>query len=205
MKRTILDPHDAAWLADTFRKRHQQFAGWRMEAEPAGDLAPAADQEPSGDQAKSGDEPLGEGGKKALDAERDARKAAEGQLSTLRGEFDAFKAALTEAVGVKPEKGKEADPLAQVQQQLAQMQRENAVFRIAAEHAISDKDDLDLLRSATDEQAMSKLAGRLAAKADATPGTPKPDATQGGTGGSVKAEVGPGVARLRQAYADTAK
>ena len=203
MKRTILNPRDAAWLADTIQKRRQQFAGWRMEAEPAADAPPA---EPVGKaDTQVGDEPLGEPGKKALDAERDARKAAEGQLSTLRGEFDAFKTALTEAVGVKPEKGKDADPLAQVQQQLAQMQRENAVFRIAADFGISDKDDLDLLRSATDEQAMSKLAGRLAAKADATPGTPKPDATQGGTGGSVKPEVAPGQARLRQAYADTAK
>lgn len=204
MKRNLLSPRDAAWLANTMQKRRSQFAGWRMEADPAPADAPPADPAPSSAD-KDGDEPLGEGGKKALDAERDARKAAEGQLSALRGEFDAFKTALTEAVGVKPEKGKEGDPLTQVQQQLAQMQRENAVFRIAAEHSITDKDDLDLLRSATDEQAMSKLAGRLAEKAAETPGTPKPDATQGGTGGSVKADVAPGVARLRQAYADTAK
>lgn len=165
-----------------------------------------AEPQPHGvSEPPKGDAPLGDGGKKALDAERDARRAAEKAATDLRTEFDAFKVALTEAVGVKPEKGKEADPLAQVQQQLAQMQRENAVLRIAAEHGISDKDDLDLLRSATDEQAMSKLAGRLAAKADATPGTPKPDATQGGTGSPAKPEVAPGVARLRQAYADTAK
>lgn len=201
MKRTILSPRDAAWLAKTMQTRRDQFAGWRMEADPAAD---PADSPPADADAKA-DEPLGEGGKKALDAERDARKAAESQLSTLRNEFDAFKTALTEAVGVKPKKGEEGDALTQVQQQLAQMQRENAVFRVAAEHGISDKDDLDLLRSATDEQAMSKLAGRLAAKADATPGTPKPDATQGGTGGTQKPDVAPGAARLRQAYADIAK
>lgn len=203
MKRNLIRPADAAWLARTMQARRDQFAGWSMEAD-AGSAPPPGDPAPAGD-PKPGDEPLGEGGKKALDAERDARKAAEGQLTTLRTEFDAFKTALTQAVGVDPKKGDEGDALTQVQEQLASMQRENAVFRVAAENGITDKDDLDLLRSATDEQAMSKLAGRLAAKADSTPGTPKPDATQGGTGGSVKPDVAPGVARLRQAYADTAK
>lgn len=203
MKRNLVRPADAAWLARTMQARRDQFAGWSMEAAPGSDPG-AGDPAPAGD-PKPGDEPLGEPGKKALDAERDARKSAEGQLTALRGEFDAFKTALTQAVGVDPKKGDEGDALTQVQQQLASMQRENAVFRVAAENGITDKDDLDLLRSATDEQAMSKLAGRLAAKADATPGTPKPDATQGGTGGSTKPDVAPGVARLRQAYADTAK
>lgn len=149
-----------------------------------------------------GDEPLGDAGKKALEAERDARKAAEQSLTALRTEFDTFRTALTEAVGIKPKKGEEGDALAQVQQQLASMQRENAVFRLAAENGITDKDDIDLLRSATDEQAMTKLAGRLAAQnaATATPGVPKPDATQGGKPVE-KADPGPGLARLREAYA----
>lgn len=200
MKRTILSPRDAAWLAHTMRSRRQQFAGWRMEAEPAPDPSNDPTPDPSGD---GKEEPLGEGGKKALTAEREARKAAEEQATALRGEFDTFRTALTEALGIKSDKGDD-DALTQVQQQLAQMQRENSVFRVAAENGITDKDDLDLLRSATDEQAMSKLAGRLAAKVE-TPGTPKPDATQGGTGGTPKPEVAPGQARLRQAYADTAK
>lgn len=168
---------------------------------PATPAASEPQDPPKADPAAKVDEPLGEPGKKALEAERDARKAAEADLSALRSEFDSFKTALTEAVGVKPKKGDDGDALTQVQQQLQQMQRENAVFRLAAEHGITDKEDLDLLRSATDEQAMTKLAGRLAAKAEAAPGTPKPDATQGGTGEAAKVDPGPGLARMRHAYA----
>lgn len=197
MNRNLLSPRDAAWLADTIAKRRRQFSGWRMEADPTPPTP--GEPKPAADPAK-GDEPLGEGGKKALEAEREKRKAAETDLAKLRGEFDAFRTALTEAVGIKPEKGNDADALTQVQKQLAQMQRDNAVFRVAAEHGITDKNDLDLLQSATDEQAMSKLAGRLAAKAESTPGTPKPDTTQGGKGDAAKPDVAPGMARLRQAY-----
>lgn len=202
MKHTILSHRDAAWLSETMRKRSEQFGGWRMEADPTPDPSPTPDPAPKGEQDK-GDAPLGEGGKKALDAERDARKAAEQELSKLRGEFDTFKSALTEAVGIKPEKGKETDTLTQVQQQLAQMQLENDVLRLATQHKITDSDDLDLLRSATDAQAREKLAGRLAAKAAETPGTPKPDATQGGKGDPAAPDPGPGFPRLMAAYANS--
>lgn len=164
--------------------------------------ADAPKAEPKQEPAKpAGDEPLGEPGKKALESEREARKEAESQLTALRKEFDTFRSALTEAVGIKPGKGDETDAITQVQQQLAQMQRENAVLALATQHGITDKDDLDLLRSAKDEPAMSKLAGRLAAKAE-TPGTPKPDTTQGGKA-TEKPDPGPGIARLREAYATT--
>lgn len=159
--------------------------------------------EPTKDDPKSAaaDEPLGEPGKKALEAERDARKNAESQLAALRGEFDTFKTGLTEALGVKPKKGDDADALTQVQEQLARMQRDNSVLALANEHKITDKEDLDLLRSTTDEQARIKLATRLAAKADETPGTPKPDTTQGAKGEVPGNDPGPGLARLRHAYA----
>lgn len=124
-------------------------------------------------------EPLGDAGKRALEAEREARREAEKSLTALKTEFDGFKTSLSEAFGVKPQ-GDDADALKTVQDQLAQMQRETAVFRLAAQHQITDADDLDLLKSAKDETAMTKLAERLAAKADNAPGTPKPDTTQGG-------------------------
>ncbi|HET7386993.1 MAG TPA: hypothetical protein VFJ19_10060 [Nocardioidaceae bacterium] len=125
-------------------------------------------------------ESLGDGGKKALEAEREARREAEKNLNALKSEFEGFKTSLSEAFGVKPKQGQDGDALKTVQEQLAQMQRETAVFRLAAQHHIDDPDDLDLLKSAKDETAMTKLAERLAAKAESTPGTPKPDATQGG-------------------------
>ena len=64
------------------------------------------------------------------------------------------------------------------------MKHDNAVLRVASDHGITDKDDIDLLRSAKDEDAMTRLAARLAsqAAAAAAPGTPKPDLSQGGTG-----------------------
>ena len=137
-------------------------------------------------QTKGGDEPLGEGGKKALEAERDARKQAEADLAALRKDFDGFKTELSKAFGIQPATGDGADAVTQLQRQLNAMQHETAVYRLAAQHEITDQDDLELLKSATDEAAMTKLAERLAAKA-AAPGSPKPDATQGGGSGSAPA------------------
>lgn len=134
--------------------------------------------EPKGD-----NEPLGEGGIKALESEREARKQAESDLSALRKDFDGFKTKLSEAFGIKSATDDGSDALSQVQQQLASMQHETAVYRAAAKHEITDEGDLELLRSATDEAAMTKLAERLAARADA-PSTPKPDSTQGGGKGT---------------------
>lgn len=139
---------------------------------------PKATQPPKGDDA-----PLGDGGKKALEAERDARKKAEADLATLRKDFDGFKTELSKAFGIQPATGDGADAVSQLQQQLNTMQHETAVYRLAAQHEITDEADLELLKSATDEAAMTKLAERLAAKA-AAPGTPKPDATQGGGAGT---------------------
>lgn len=151
------------------------------------DGKPAAQQQtpaPSGDQAKQ-DEPLGDGGKKALEAEREARKTAEKDLAAMRSEFDAFKTGLAGALGVKP--GGSTSPeeaVAQMQQRLDAMQTDSEVYRLAAQHQITEQADIDLLRSATDAEARGKLAERLAAKGSETPGTPKPDATQGGKGGT---------------------
>jgi hypothetical protein len=133
---------------------------------------------------KAAEESLGEGGKKALEAERSARQQAETDLKALRSEFDGFKSSLSEAFGVKPATGDGSDALKTMQEQLNQMQRDTSVYRLAAQHSITDEEDLELLRSAKDEAAMTKLAGRLAAKADEKPGIPKPDSTQGGGHGT---------------------
>lgn len=164
---------------------------------------PAPDADKQDAPKSTGDEPLGEGGKKALEAERDARRNAETELATLRGEFETFRTSLTEAFGVKPNGKDSSDTLSQVQEQLAQMKRDNSVLALANEHKITDKDDLDLLRATSDDEARSKLAARLASKAEdeKKPGTPKPDATQGAKGDPAKPEPGPGFPRLAAAYA----
>lgn len=152
------------------------------------DKTPAAEAEPKNDatpKPKEG-EPLGEGGKAAIEAEREARKAAEAQFKTLKGEFDGFKASLSKAFGVDPATDDNADTLKTVQEQLSAIQHESAVLRLANEHKITDKDDLEILGSAKDAEAMQKLAARLAAKADEDANTnspgPRADLTQGGKG-----------------------
>ena len=144
---------------------------------------PAKAQAAATPPAKATDAPLGEPGKKALESEREARKQAEADLANLRKDFDGFKTELSKAFGIQPATGDGADAVSQLQQQLNTMQHETAVYRLAAQHEITDQEDLELLKSATDEAAMTKLAQRLAAKA-AAPGTPKPDATQGGGSGT---------------------
>jgi hypothetical protein len=145
-------------------------------AAPAKPAAPAT--EPT-----TGDQPLGDGGKKALEAEREARKELERQLSQMRD-------GLAQVFGQKPDgKASTDDVLHRLTEQVGTMQHDNTVYRLASEHGITDKDDIDLLRSAKDEDAMARLATRLAAKAGdggTAPGTPKPDLTQGAKGQPVK-------------------
>ena len=140
---------------------------------------------------------LGEGGKKALEREREARKALEGQVSQMR---DAF----AQALGVKADsKTDVGDLLGTFQQRLDAMQHENTVERVARVNGITDDADIEFLRSAKDEDHMNKLAVRLkAASEPAAPGTPKPDRTQGPQGSENKPDPGPGVPRLAQAFED---
>ena len=143
------------------------------------------------------DEALGENGKKALEREREARKALEGQVSQMR---DAF----AQALGVKADsKTDVGDLLGTFQQRLDAMQHENTVERVARVNGITDDADIEFLRSAKDEDHMNKLAVRLkAASEPAAPGTPKPDRTQGPQGSDNKPDPGPGVPRLAQAFED---
>lgn len=202
MKRTTLSPRDAAWLANTIQARRRQFAGWSMETDPAG-TPPAADPPasgpPSDPPADPADEPLGEPGKRALTAERARAAAAEKAAADTRTELADFKQALASALGVKTDDGN-TDVLASVQQQLAQMQRDNVVLALANEHGITDKSDLELLKgSSLQGDALAAMAARL--KPASPSGTPLPDPSQG-PGGKPPVDPGPGVARLRHAYAN---
>lgn len=136
--------------------------------------APKADPVP-----KAGDQPLGEPGIKALEAEREARKGLEQQLAQMRE-------GLASVFGVKPDGKATAEELVStLSKQVGDLQHSALVDRLARQNGITDDDDIDLLRSAKDEDAMTRLATRLAAKAEpdeTKPGTPKPDLTQGGKG-----------------------
>src|SRR5690349_1044384 len=91
---------------------------------------PKADP-PKADPPAGGDEPLGEGGKKALEAEREARRQAEADLANLRKDFEGFQTKLSEAFGVQPATGEGADAVTQLQERLNTMQHETAVYRLA--------------------------------------------------------------------------
>lgn len=134
-----------------------------------------------------GDKPLGPNGEKALESERTARKELERQVQQLQQQHTTQMSALAEAFGIKPEGAKPEEMVSTLQQQVSEMQHRLLVDRVARKHQITENDDLELLASAKDEQVMDRLATRLAAKAgegEAGPGTPKPDLTQGGQGGT---------------------
>ncbi|SDD41325.1 hypothetical protein [Auraticoccus monumenti] len=151
--------------------------------------------EGSGTGAKSGtgddkddDEPLGPGGKKALQAERDGRKQLEQQLQQLQQSQKDQMAALAKAFGFEPDKKASTDDLvSQLQQQVAEMTHNADVDRIARDHNISDPDDIKLLRSAKDSELMEQLAKRLkSAGQQQQNGTPRPDRSVGRGSGDDK-------------------
>ncbi len=212
MKRTTLTPTQSAWLAETFRRNAALYGGMQMKegdegAEGGGDEGAGKESEQSAKKgagaddagkAKDGDEPLGAAGKKALETER-------AEVKKLRSELDGFKSALGEALGIKPddETNQQADLLASVQEQIAGMQRDAAVLKLANTHRITDEDDLELLKSATDDEAMKRLAERLAPTADESDEQskkrrPKPDPSQGG--GNAGGADNSGVSHGRNLY-----
>lgn len=179
-----------------FGMRYARFLDAPPGAENAG--APAGAAEPDAGET-------GKGGKAAvladLATERDKRQALEQTVAQMQQAQKDQMAAIAAAFGVKPDdKDDGTQLLTTLQQQVAAMQHESLVHRIAATHQIADTDDIELLKSAKDEDTMTRLAGRLAA-ANAEPDqTPKPDLTQGAKGAGAPPEVQPGVARLAQAF-----
>ena len=136
-------------------------------------VAAVAGQGAATNQQAEGD--LGDAGKKAIQAERDARKAAEKAASDLQSQLDAIKAAqMSDLEKAQAEAAKNAEDAAAARAEALR-------WRIAAKHGISDEDAETFLTGST-EEALTKQAERLASLATAAPTTPKPDRTQGGTG-----------------------
>ncbi|MDO5534124.1 MAG: hypothetical protein Q4F65_05685 [Propionibacteriaceae bacterium] len=118
---------------------------------------------------------LGEGGKRALTAEREARKAAEDAAKALQAELDQIKQAQMSDL-------EKAQAQARSYEKAATKASAEALrWRIAARHGISDE-DAETFLTGTDEESLVKQAERLAALAVKAPTTPRPDRTQGGTG-----------------------
>jgi hypothetical protein len=197
MKRSTLAPDATAWLTETFRRNADLYGGMRMDAGDgdgggnAGADTDGGDTDDSQGAGDDGDKPLGPAGEKALKAQREANKAMKAQLDELQQGNKQFKDTLAAALGIKTDDGKDdqqADLLASVQEQIRGMQREAAVLKLANAHQITDEADLELLASAKDDEAMKRLAERLAPTADESKEEkgkrqPKPDRTQGGGSG----------------------
>jgi hypothetical protein len=116
---------------------------------------------------------LGDGGKKAIQAERDARKVAERTVADLAAKLKSFEDAnLSELERTK----KAAEESAA---ELAALRTENVRNKVALDKGVP----ADLVEFLTGD-----TEGDIAAKADLllarlnTPGTPKPDPSQGAKG-----------------------
>lgn len=181
---------------------------------PADPPKPADDPKPS----DNPDEPLGEPGKKALQAERDARKALEKQVSDMQAAQQTQMDALAKALGLKqdepPDPAKLAEQVSQEQARAREAQTQLAVYRRAA---AAEANPAALLDSAsflasvakidpTDEAAVDNAikaaieANPLLKAAPAVPpfpGGPRSPASQ--------PDPGPGLPRLRNAYAQNSK
>lgn len=196
---------------------------------PAGD-APAGDP-PAGD--PPADDKLGEAGKQALDSERTARKNAERAAkpwTKIADEFGvtpdeardilaAAKKATTPPKGDKPEEV-DADKIRRDAERAANDKANARIIRSEvrahAAELFADPADaalyVDLTKFEVDDDGevdAAEIKKALAAVITAKPHLakkgkgPKPDPSQGPQGGS-KTDPGPGVARLRQAYAQSA-
>lgn len=126
-------------------------------------------------QGEPADEQLGEGGKKALQAERDRAKELEKQLN-------AATARLTEIERANESALERAQREAQEAQAAAEKATSEALrFRIAAETGITD--NVDLILTASDEETMRRQAALWASRtSETTAAGPRPDLTQGGSG-----------------------
>lgn len=128
---------------------------------------PAETTEPQGDPAD-----LGDAGKKALAAEREARKAAEKSAAEFAAQVKAFEDAQ------KSDAERSAEALATAQKDAETARTEALRWRVAAKHGISD-DDAETFLTGTDEDTITRQAERLAALGNHAPAGPRADLTQG--------------------------
>lgn len=120
---------------------------------------------------------LGDGGKKALDAERKRAAAAEREAKALKARLDEIEQANLSEL----EKAQRA--AADSAKLLDDFKKANLRQKVALEKGVPAK-WVDRLRGETEEEIAADADEILAdlVKDDRTPNTPKPDRTQGGSG-----------------------
>lgn len=151
-----------------------------------GNAAGAGGAEAGG--AATGEKPAGE---KPDDDWRDKFEGQQKVNRDLEAKLNTLRDGLKTALGIEDKKADATELVTKLQEQLNQLAHDNLVESAARRHGITEEDDLALLRTAKDPEAMEKLAARLAPKADegdkskpGKPGTPKPDPSQGKGAGS---------------------
>lgn len=160
---------------------------YNTDGEAGGGVKPA--DKPDGAPApKEGDDKGADDGKGKADPD-DWRGRFEGQQKVnrdLEGKLNTLRDGLKTALGIEDKKADATELVTKLQEQLNQLAHDNLVESAARRHGITEEDDLALLRTAKDPEAMEKLAARLAPKADegdkskpGKPGAPKPDPSQG--------------------------
>lgn len=179
-------------------------------AAPADDPAPAGgggvesnDETPQAptDEPQPNEEQLGEGGKKALQAEREARKQADKRVAELEAQLAQTGTANEDAL-------KEAQTLAQqAQEQLTQAQTEAARYKVAARFGVSTEpgeedapSDAEMFLTGSTEEELISQAQRLQAIRQASQDDALVDLTQGGGGRPKPVEPDPGAPRLAAAF-----
>lgn len=132
-----------------------------------------AEQQTQGDPAE-----LGEGGKKALASEREARKAAEKSAAELKARLDQIEAANLSDLEKAQKQAQEA------QESAARAATEALRWRTAAKFGISDE-DAETFLTGSDEATITRQAERLAEfqkSQQSAPAGPRPDLSQGSKG-----------------------
>lgn len=126
-------------------------------------------------QGDPADAPLGEGGEKALKAEREARKAAERERDEFRRKVEEAERANESALEKAQREAKEA-------QEAAAKAPVTAFREAAVKFGGISAEDAELYLTAPDIETLEKQAAGLMARTANTPAIPKPDLSQGGRG-----------------------
>lgn len=155
-------------------------------ADPAGATPPNPAPTPPADPAQPLAEPLGDAGKKALQAERDARRALEQQLKDLKPLVD-FVSQVRGGQAVPDSQKTEAEQLstriAELEKAAADERQARIRLEVAAEKGLTP-DQAARLQGATREElaADADSLKALFPTAAPAPGTPAPDPSQGARG-----------------------
>lgn len=187
-----IDLNAPGGLAQLFAANRALFGDATMRTNPDADPQPNPDPTPNPDPqstSTTNDEKLGEPGLRALQAERDARAAAERELAAFREDKAARdREALTETERAK------ADALA-ASTRAAELETENARLRAIAKYGVpEDLQDMVAGKDQASLEASAKRLSDLATKAAGGKVTPDPITEQGGgdkskdkSGGSLQA------------------